>query len=191
MGPTTILRHEHELVCRALAGADALAEEARASGTVRDEPVREFIEFARYFTDGCHHAKEERLLFPRLRERGAEASAPVAAMLQEHEGGRERVRRLEAALDAAAGGDQDAVSGVAENLSAYAGLLRSHIAKENNVLFPLADRLLDDGDQRELAEAFERVEAEETGLDEHARLAAIAERLGHIAEQAGGSTVCD
>ena len=191
MGPTATLRHEHELVCRALAGADALAEEARTSGTVREEPVRDFIEFARYFTDGCHHAKEERFLFPRLRERGAQASAPVAAMLQEHEGGRERVRRLEAALDAVAGGDRDAVSRVAENLSAYAALLRSHIAKENNVLFPLADRLLDDGDRRELAQAFERVEAEETGVDEHARLAAIADRLGRIAEQAGGSTACD
>jgi hemerythrin-like domain-containing protein len=153
--------------------------------------VRDFIEFARYFTDGCHHSKEERLLFPRLRERGAEASAPVAAMLQEHEGGRERVRRLEAALDAAAGGDSSAVPNVAENLAAYAALLRSHIAKENNVLFPLADRLLDDDDQRELTEAFERVEVEETGLDEHARLAAIADRLGRIAEEAGARTVCD
>ena len=64
MGPTATLRHEHELVCRALAGADALADESRASGAVDAGAVRDFIEFARYFTDGCHHAKEERCLFP-------------------------------------------------------------------------------------------------------------------------------
>jgi hemerythrin-like domain-containing protein len=191
MGPTAVLRHEHELVCRALAGADALAEQARRSGSVDDAAVRDFIEFARFFTDGCHHAKEERLLFPRLRERGAAASAPVAAMLQEHEGGRERVRRLEAALDAAAAGDADAVARVAENLSAYAALLRAHIAKENNVLFPLADRLLTDDDQRDLDAAFELVEADETGPGEHERLAAIADRLGAIAEEAGRSVACD
>ncbi len=190
MGPTATLRHEHELVCRALAGADALAEVARESGVVNADDVRDFIEFARLFTDGCHHAKEERHLFPVLRERGAQASAPVAAMLQEHEGGRERVRRLEAALDATAAGDADAVGRVAENLSAYAALLRSHIAKENNVLFPLADRLMNADDQREVEAAFERVEAEETGPGEHQRLAAIADRLGAIAEERGASTAC-
>jgi len=191
MGPTAALRHEHELVCRALAGADTLAETARATGDIDAAAARDFIEFARFFTDGCHHSKEERLLFPRMRERGAAASAPVAAMLQEHEGGRERVRRLEAALDAAAAGDSDAVARAAENLSAYAALLRSHIAKENNVLFPLADRLMSADDQRELEEAFERVEAEETGPGEHERLAAIAERLGRMAEAAGRDAVCD
>ena len=126
-----------------------------------------------------------------MRGRGAQASAPVAAMLQEHEGGRERVRRLEAALDAAAIGDADAVARVAENLSAYAALLRSHIAKENNVLFPLADRLMNADDQRELEAAFERVEAEETGPGEHERLAAIADRLGRVAEEHGASIACD
>lgn len=183
MEPTAILRHEHELVCRSLAGADALAESARIEGAVDVDAVRSFVDFAQHFTDGCHHAKEEHLLFPLMRERGAEAGAPVAAMLTEHEGGRERIRRLQGALDAAAAGDAAAVATVAENLSAYAALLRAHIAKENHVLFPLADHLLDEGERRELAEAFERVELEETGPGEHERLALIAERLG-------GEAVC-
>ena len=46
MGPTATLRHEHELVCRALAGADALADESRASGAVDAGAVRDFIDFA-------------------------------------------------------------------------------------------------------------------------------------------------
>ena len=84
-------------------------------------------------------------------------------MLQEHEGGRERIRRLEAALDASGGGRDGAAETAAENLSAYAALLRSHIAKENNVLFPLAERLLSDDDRRTLAAAFERIEEEVAG----------------------------
>jgi len=190
MGPTADLRHEHEYVCRALAGADALAATARETGVVDADAVSDFIAFSRGFTDGCHHAKEERLLFPRMRERGAEAEAPVAAMLQEHEGGRERIRRLEAALEPAAAGDADAVARVAENLSAYAALLRSHIAKENNVLFHIADHLLNEQDGRELEEAFGRAEAEETGPGEHDRFVAIAERLGEIAEERGDSAFC-
>ena len=190
MVPTATLRREHELVCRALAGADALAASARETGLVDAGAVRDFIEFSKSFTDGCHHAKEERLLFPLMRERGDQAGAPVAAMLREHEGGRERVRRLEGCLEPASAGDREAVAAVVENLSAYAALLRSHIAKENNVLFPLADHLLDADDQRELAEAFERVETEETGPGEHERLEALAGRLGAIAQEAGDTTVC-
>ena len=102
----------------------------------------------------------------------------VAAMLQEHEGGRERIRRLEAALDAMEAGETGAVETAAENLSAYAALLRSHIAKENNVLFPLAERLLSDDDRRTLVAAFERIEEEVAGQGEHERFMRIAEELG-------------
>jgi hemerythrin-like domain-containing protein len=178
MEPTAVLRHEHELVCRALAGADALAEAARA-GHVDVRGARSFVEFARGFTDGCHHTKEERLLFPLVVERDPRLEAgPVAAMLHEHEGGRERIRRLDAALDAVEGGDDGAAADVAENLAAYAALLRAHIAKENNVLFPMAERVLTEQDERELEAAFERVELEETGPGEHERFARIAEELG-------------
>ena len=99
-------------------------------------------------------------------------------MQEEHEGGRERIRRLEVALDAVEKGDGGAGPAAAENLSAHAALLRSHIAKENNVLFPLAERLLSDDDRRELGAAFDRIEEEETGAGEHERFARIAEALG-------------
>ena len=179
MEPTAVLRHEHELVCRALAGADALAESARSTGSIDVPAARSFIEFSRGFTDGCHHTKEERELFPLLISRDPSVAAgPVAVMLQEHEGGRERIRRLEVALDAVEKGDGGAGPAAAENLSAYAALLRSHIAKENNVLFPLAERLLSDDDRRELGAAFDRIEEEETGAGEHERFARIAEALG-------------
>lgn len=185
MDPTGVLRHEHELVCRTLAGADALAEAAHATGRVDVTAARSFVEFSRGFTDGRHHMKEERLLFPLIGERDPRVKAgPVNAMLREHEGGRERIRRLAAALDAVDAGDAGAVAEVAENLSSYAALLRSHIAKENNVLFPMADGLLTEDDRRDLLEAFERVEEEETGPGEH-------ERFEHIAEELGGDATCE
>ena len=47
------------------------------------------------------------------------------------------------------------------SLLAYAKLLRRHIQKEDNVLYPMADRVLTGQDQQALAEAFEKVEAQE------------------------------
>jgi hemerythrin-like domain-containing protein len=179
MGPTQTLRREHEAVCLVVNAADRKAAAIAESGRLDGEWTRGFVEFSRRFTDGCHHTKEERHLFARLQEKAPEETrAIVTAMLAEHEGGRERVRRLLEHLEAAERGDEAAIALVAEQLSAYSGLLRSHIAKENNVLFPLADRLLAEDDTRALDEAFEDVESSEMGEGEHERLHALAERLG-------------
>jgi hemerythrin-like domain-containing protein len=178
MAPTQTLRHEHEAVCLVVNAADRKAAATLESGQVDGRWVREFVEFSRGFTDRCHHLKEERHLFQHLHARSPdETQALIDSMLAEHEGGRERVRRLLEHLEAAEAGDETATALVAEQLSAYSQLLRSHIAKENNVLFPLADRVLTEDDRSALDEAFEQVEREEMGSGEHERLHALAERL--------------
>ena len=58
----------------------------------------------------------------------------------------------------------------------YTGLLRDHIAKENEVLFPMADEVLAPEEQEELATAFEGVE-EELGQGVHERMHAVMERV--------------
>jgi len=56
-------------------------------------------------------------------------------------------------------------------------LLRAHIDKEDNVLFPMADQLLTAADQKELTEAFEKVEAEEIGEGVHDKYHQLAHEL--------------
>ena len=56
----------------------------------------------------------------------------------------------------------------------FVALLRDHIAKEDGVLYVMANRLLDSQDQAELARAFEQVDA--TGIGAQGR--DIAARLG-------------
>lgn len=52
------------------------------------------------------------------------------------------------------------------------------IAKEDNILFPLADRLFTPGDQKALEREFERVEAEEMGEGTNERYHQLAHELG-------------
>jgi hemerythrin-like domain-containing protein len=65
---------------------------------------------------------------------------------------------------------------VAENLANYAYVLRLHINKEDTLLFPRADEVLADDDQRRLAAEFDRVE-QETGADVYARYDDLAHDL--------------
>jgi len=59
----------------------------------------------------------------------------------------------------------------------YAALLREHISKENEVLFVMAEQMLNEAEQRQLAETFERVEIERMGAGTHERLHARMEQL--------------
>jgi len=164
------------------------AEAIRRRGTVDVGRVGDMAEFFAGFADACHHAKEEKLLFPRLAERGAIAKGcPVEELTDEHARGRAHVRAIRDALPRATAGDPDAPGYIATHLGDYAAMLREHIRKENERLFPCADHHLTPADQRELAEGFERVEREEMGEGTHDRYHHLAETLaGHHAEASGG-----
>ena len=79
-----------------------------------------------------HNEAEERALFPFI-----EDALPAALFVEEHV----RLRAFEEALDAALAGGDPARQAVEPALELVA-LLREHIDRENNVLFPAARALL-------------------------------------------------
>ncbi len=179
MTATETLKQEHQVILLVLDAAEREVQSIQAGGTVHADTVAEMVDFFRNFADTCHHAKEEKLLFVKMQERGMPAdSGPIAVMLQEHDQGRRLVRAVAGALPAT---DPEAVATVRDSLQAYAALLRAHIAKEDNILYPMADRLFSTDDQRHLRQAFDRVEAEEIGPGVHEKYHELAHRLaeGH------------
>ncbi len=177
MKATEVLREEHRAIERMLAilkeAADRVAEGERIPATL----FRDAVDFIRNFADRCHHGKEEGQLFPRLEERGMPRGAgPLAVMLHEHAAGRRYVGAIEGALSAYEDGDEGATQIIVENSRSYVELLQGHIAKENGVLFPMADRILSDDDQRELEGLFEQVEEEQMGPGTHEKYHRMLDR---------------
>ncbi len=178
MKPTEILKHEHQVILMVLEAAEQEAERIHDSSAVRADIVEEMFDFFRNFADRCHHAKEEDLLFVRMEERGLPAhSGPVAVMLHEHDQGRGYLRAIAEALPRAGEGDVEARAAIRSNILGYVQLLRAHIDKEDNILYPMADRVFTPEDQRWLSEAFDRVGAEEMGAVVHERYHQLAHRL--------------
>ena len=64
-----------------------------------------------------------------------------------------------------------------QNALMYAALLRQDIAKEDGVLFPMADRVIPPAQHEQVEQAFEHVEHEETGAGVHEKYLALAEKL--------------
>lgn len=153
--------HVFEILDRALADSTRKDEEMLKFGT-------ELVQFLKTFADQCHHGKEEDHLFKALVERGVpNQGGPVGAMLYEHRLGREHIASMSASLQA---GD---LAGFKASAVLYRDLLRSHIAKENNILFAIADQVLDDAVQADLFEKFEVHEETVIGQGVHEKLHAM------------------
>ncbi|MBI4247693.1 MAG: hemerythrin domain-containing protein [Candidatus Rokubacteria bacterium] len=165
---TAILRKDHELILRALALLERLADRLDP-GEAADEPARKWLlDFFTTFVDGCHHRKEEQHLFPALEQRGIPRhGGPVGVMLADHDEGRRMVRALADGPDRMRG----------DLIRRYAALLRGHIHTENDVLFVIADHVLERERQRELVTAFRTVEAEVVGPGVHECLLADLARM--------------
>jgi hemerythrin-like domain-containing protein len=175
--PTRELTEEHRSISPVVAAMEREAESIHATGRIHGQQVQEMVAFTRGFTDGCHHVKEERALFPVLLERSDQSRSLVDAMFKEHDGGRQRIAAIEAALPAAVAGDPAALSRVAQELANYASLLTSHIAKEQHLLFPLADRTLSAEEQETVGAEFARIEHDVTGEEAHRAYREMAARI--------------
>lgn len=178
--PTAVLKAEHRVIERVLG---ALEQMLSAPQIERGLWLR-LIDFLRQFTDACHHAKEECALFPRLERAGIQREGgPIGCMLAEHAQGRALIARMAAGLEAAAGGDAAAIQALRKTAREYLELLHQHIWKEDNVLFAMADRVLDSGEQSALRDEFEHTERSESNAGKHEHYLRVAEELVRSAAQ--------
>lgn len=91
---------------------------------------------------------------------------PVAVMLNDHKEGRIYVKGMSEGTDRYKNGEQGAIALIFQNMQGYIELLRSHISKENNILFRMADNALSDRDNETLLQAFAEVERNNrSGID--------------------------
>ena len=119
------------------------------------EPIDEFLAFC----DGeleAHFSQEEESLFPRL-ERAIGPGGPMKAMLEEHLSLWKAEDALKEGLKAVRGAPSplslEKARSLVPVLRHILWLLRSHIEKEEKVLFPLAEKFLSPQDLRDIEEA--------------------------------------
>ena len=117
------------------------------------------VNLIKTYADGFHHAKEEKVLFPLLVEKGfSNEQGPVSVMLHEHVEGREFVKGISERIDVYKAGNVSALPEIYHYMQGYADLLKAHIGKENNVLFRMADKALSNDEQLELLNKFGSIE---------------------------------
>jgi hemerythrin-like domain-containing protein len=160
MKATDILYEEHRIIMKVLQCLQKIVGEAEESGRLNADSANIAVDFFRNFADGCHHAKEEDRLFVIMQERGIpKEGGPIGVMLMEHDHGRRYVRGMSQAVTAASQGNRQALERFAENARDLMALLQGHIDKEDQVLFPMAEQVLDESAAEALLTDFRKIES--------------------------------
>jgi len=163
MNAIDVLMDEHRLIERILDSLEVGALRLARGEAVRPGFFLDIADFAAGFADGKHHQKEEGILFPSLTQHGVPArGGAIEVMLEEHEAGRVLVRELRAAAKGLASAESGAAVRVIAAARGYAALLRDHIAKEDEVLFPMAAQMIPEAEQDQMMAQFARIEHDDT-----------------------------
>ncbi|MAG94970.1 MAG: hemerythrin [Planctomycetaceae bacterium] len=157
MHPVEVLKSEHRLIEQVLDLLEAMLIRGQEGRTPPEGILTWITDFLQQFSDRCHHAKEEELLFPLLEAHGVpREGGPVGCMLHEHTQGREFVIRMKQGIGPDGTPSDDSLSAAASFIT----LLREHILKEDNILFEMARQHIPDAEAESLLEQFADVTEE-------------------------------
>lgn len=162
---TQDLRKEHDAILHVL----EIMDKMRANGTKEESTklqyYKEVVYFLKIFADKCHHGKEENYFFEELVNNGVpNEDGPIGIMLKDHKQGREHIALMEKGLES---GD---LSQYQTSADKYRDLIKGHIKTENNILFVIADELLDEAKQEEIFKKFADFEESVIGHGVHEKL---------------------
>ncbi len=141
MSSTESLRKDHFLIEKMMRALNTTAELLKTGKSIPAPVLEQAIDFAKNFTNACHHGKEETSLFPTLEKNGMpREGGPIARMLFEHEITKQLAEKMEASSKAYIQ-TNDASTLIADILT-YTDHVSSHLSKENFRLFMMADMML-------------------------------------------------
>ena len=178
MQPTEVLMQEHRVIEVVLNCLEKMAAQCVGGKTLDTESASQAVDFFRTFADGCHHHKEEDCLFPLLESKGfSRKQGPTGVMLSEHETGRHHVRGMATAVETVNSGDSKGQEQFVMHAQSFIHLLREHILKEDQCLFEMANKALNEQDQKQLLDSFQHIEHADLGPGTHEKYLSIAKQL--------------
>lgn len=174
--PVDELTHEHHYILKVVNALSVLKERIQRDKDVDLELLRGAGKFFREFADVCHHGKEEAVLFPAMERSGVpESGCPLGALRSEHVKGRKLVASFRESIEAYAAGESGSKAELVTAIEAICQFYPDHIWKEDEMVFPMVDRLLGAERIAELRDDLRKAE-EELGED-HDSYVAFADQM--------------
>ena len=153
------LREDHRNMERLLDVLESQMEIFRRGEAPDYEVLARTIEYCLNYPGLYHHPKED-LLYQRLVDKGTPQLQEVGDLEAAHGELTSLTKRMAAAVDSILREGEVERRAVVNVTEAFVRTYRQHIAAEDRAFFPLAERLLDEDDWREIEAAAKRCEAD-------------------------------
>ena len=173
------LRMEHDAVRLTLKVLDVLLR--RSNGKAHWTTLSTWISclsFSRYLSTNAITERRKNSFF--LRWSGSVSRGttdPSESCSESMNWGVNACRKMKAAFPGIKAGEPLAAKNFVSVAHDYISLLNQHIDKENNVLFPMAERQLSEATLTELSNGFDRIEEQKIGVGKHEEFHKMIDQL--------------
>ncbi len=168
----TILMNDHSIIEKAL----VLFERQIGRKKKNWSAIRTLLDILWDYGETCHNAKEEKIYFPLLRERGMPEGGPIAVMLAEHESERGYLQKFKSFV-LQPNKIPEQIEEFCNEATQYIALTKEHIWKENDILYPMGKKFILPDDEPFLAMKFKQLEAETLGEGAYTRYKTLVDAL--------------
>jgi hemerythrin-like domain-containing protein len=177
MNAIRTLMNEHRTVESVLDSLCMFARTANDNGADERDTLARFVELLRAF-DELHHMKEEDMLFDCMLQNGFPMEGgPLAVMLADHKTCREIVSTLAGLAEQSEAWTDENRRTLDTTATQYTLFLKSHIVKEDNILYPMSERFLPENAWTGLDGAFKEFE---TTWETNGKLADFRRRVDEL-----------
>lgn len=176
---------EHEMIERGMAVMKSCLEHL---DTAVREPLQmtRAMDFLLEFGDRIHNRKEESLLFPLMQKRGIPVEGgPLGVMLMEHQAERDLLGAMLQQVKGLKNAPDVEKEAFRKKGLEYLTIRAEHIWKENDVLYKMGQKVIDEQDNRDLLEGFATIDRETYG---HTAREKFQQMLREVEEGSGAQT---
>ncbi len=172
-----VLYHEFDTIKRVLQILEKAAHCLDADKPVSQETFRQIVEIISKFSDKRHQEKEDKILFPFLKNvHGNEKKDFLGRLLMEHVSARDKIRDLSESIHTIYQGKK-AKKKVTKIAYSYIKHMEKHIHTEEKTLFPWIQEVLTHDEQEVLVKKFEEMEKEDVYAGIYEKYIVLIEEL--------------
>jgi len=178
MTPTENLIKEHEEINELLDIMSKIALKIKSKDVFYPNDVEEIIDYLIIIIENSHHGKEDDVFYPELISSGIpKETAPLSIINYEHTLANRYLKDISSCVVNCKIGNDFSGELLADSLTNYVVVIKNHIQREEEIIFPIANEVLSSEKQNEISQRFEDIEQKNISLSFFDRFNKLLKKL--------------
>ena len=161
MRATENLIKEHRKINELLNIMSKIANRIKSKDVFYPSDVDEIVDYLVILIDKSHHGKEDEVFYPELILSGVpKEKAPLSMIDYEHTLAKRYLNDITGCVVNCKIGNDFSGELLADSMTKYVVVIQNHIQREEETIFPIADKVFSVEQQAEITKRFENIEAQ-------------------------------